>query len=248
MRIRRSSGDDLGVAWRRAVDLGDEQAHRVGADVDRRDPGHGDHRREVGVGSSGRRGRRRRRAGTRSGRAGTSRPRGCRRRRPTGRGPAWSGGDLRRRARPRTRVVGGPERGRVDGRLRPRARRPRPRAGETGRFSSGSTSQYRVGIGVPSRVKGALRMTTGAPSASRTTTSNSACGSRPSRAVSAATSSGAAMPAVYGRVYGAGGASSRRARVGARSWWGRGQEHVRRSPGCTSPYFSRASARSRSRC
>ena len=40
MRMRRSSGHELGVAWRRAVDLGDEQAHRVRADVDRGDPAH----------------------------------------------------------------------------------------------------------------------------------------------------------------------------------------------------------------
>ena len=38
----------------------------------------------------------------RSGRGGTSRPCGCRRRRRTGAGPAWPGGDRRRRARPRT--------------------------------------------------------------------------------------------------------------------------------------------------
>jgi hypothetical protein len=38
-------------------------------------------------------------------------------------------------------------------------------------ISSGPTSQYRVGIGVPSSRNGALRSTTGSPSSSRTTIS-----------------------------------------------------------------------------
>ena len=37
MRMRRSSGTQLGVARRRAVDVGDEEPDRVGADVDRGD-------------------------------------------------------------------------------------------------------------------------------------------------------------------------------------------------------------------
>ena len=43
----------------------------------------------------------------------------------------------------------------------------RPRHGDTRRTRSGSTSQYRVGIGVPSSSSGALRMTAGPPSAER---------------------------------------------------------------------------------
>ena len=54
--------------------------------------------------------------------------------------------------------------------------------------SSGSTSQYRVGMGVPSRRKGSLAMTTGGPSARRTTTVKAPPGSRPSRRATASAS------------------------------------------------------------
>src|SRR5690606_11463932 len=45
------------------------------------------------------------------------------------------------------------------------------------------TSQKRVGIGVPSSSRGALRSTTGSPDASRTTTSYLPNGGRPSNSV-----------------------------------------------------------------
>ena len=68
------------------------------------------------------------------------------------------------------RGVRGGELRRVDRRARRRERRPRPRARDRRTEASGSTSQKRVGIGVPSWVNGALRTTTGAPSGPRTTT------------------------------------------------------------------------------
>ena len=153
--------DDLGVAWRRAVDLGDEQAHRVGADVDRGDPRHGATatRWVAGPAADGvvAAGEQVRVVGVEAlhALAGAAHPA----RRP---GPGVAGHRSGRHARRRTRR--GPP-GARPGRPRPAASRTPPAASsrETCRFSSGSTSQYRVGIGVPSRVNGALRTTTGAP-------------------------------------------------------------------------------------
>jgi len=54
--------------------------------------------------------------------------------------------------------------------------------------SGSPTSQYRVGIGVPSPSSGALRMTTGEPSGWRTTTSKGPRAGRPSSASTAARS------------------------------------------------------------
>ncbi len=80
------------------------------------------------------------------------------------------------------------------GRRRARRRPPRPLPGRTPPDASSlptaehrpaSTSQYRVGMGVPSPRNGALRITAGSPRASRTTTSNSACGGLPSAAATA---------------------------------------------------------------
>ena len=51
-------------------------------------------------------------------------------------------------------------------------------------------SQNRVGMGVPSASSGALRMTTGTPAPSRTTTVNAVFGNRSNNAVTAARSSG----------------------------------------------------------
>ena len=128
MRMRRSRGTSLASRGDGAVDLGDEQAHRVRPDVDRRDPAHrpplarglGKSATRAAPRSSGRPGRRRRRAGTRSGRAGTSPRCGCRRRRPTGAARCDPPGS-RRRARRRTR--GG----------RPATPRGRPRPARRGR-------------------------------------------------------------------------------------------------------------------
>ena len=55
--------------------------------------------------------------------------------------------------------------------------------------SGSPTSQYRVGIGRPSAVRGSLRMTAGSPAAVRTHTSKAASGARPKRAMRTAASS-----------------------------------------------------------
>src|SRR5688572_32785339 len=60
-------------------------------------------------------------------------------------------------------------------------------------------------MGVPSRRNGALRITTGSPSAVRTTTSKSPSGGRPSRSVRRATSSGMRRRSLGGRSGGLGG-------------------------------------------
>src|SRR5690606_9159298 len=54
---------------------------------------------------------------------------------------------------------------------------------------SGSTSQYRVGIGVPSSSNGWLRITTGVPSGWRTTTVKRPRGTRPNSSPTIRTSS-----------------------------------------------------------
>ena len=101
-----------------AVDVGDEQAGRVGADVDRRRRASacGLHARRVGPRPNARPDRRRPRGGRRSARAGTSRRCASRRRRRTGRGPAWSPASAASRSRGVARVRGAA------------ARRDRPRA------------------------------------------------------------------------------------------------------------------------
>ena len=93
IRVRRSIGHELGVAAR-AVDVGDEQPRRVGADVDGGDARHC----RCSSHPATRRDRRRRRGCTRSARAGTSRRGASRRRR---RADAARRG--RRRARRRVR-------------------------------------------------------------------------------------------------------------------------------------------------
>ena len=191
--------------------------------------------------SSGRPGRRRRRAGRRSGRAGTSPPCGCRRHRPTGaarRDPAgiaasrsaayasWAA----RSASGSTAACG--RRGRH---RRPRA--VRPAGSGPGRPASSASAS-----GVPSRVNGALRTTTGAPSASRTTTSNSACGSRPRQRGERGDVGGSGhAPQSTSRLYGAGAVLLPGVLGGAVDVVGAGRITNGRSPGFTSPYFSRAS-------
>ena len=98
--------------------------------------------------------------------------------------PGPVGAVSRRRARPRSGDGRRPGPRRPPAPPPPARRRP-PRAAPRATRSSGSTSQYRVGMGVPSRRKGSLAMTTGRPSSPRTTTVKAPPGSRPSSSATA---------------------------------------------------------------
>ena len=244
MRVRRSTeatGASASVPY-----VGDEQARRVGSDVDRRDS----HRRSSASDSAqpsrprptAPPDRRRPRDERHSARAGISRRCGSRRRRPTGAGRCGS------------REIGrrGPRR---SARARPAARRDRRRAPaartppaasrrDTCSPSWRSTSQYRVGIGVPSSSSGALRITTGRPSASRTTTSNAARGSRPRQFGEESAIGGGHVPPILGSGRRRGGRAPesprRRARPGTRSGTARGRP-ARSLPWSSSVAASRSS-------
>ncbi len=125
--------------------------------------------------------------GTRSARAGTSRPAACRRRRrpPTPRAD-------RRRGPPRTSDARASTPAANAGSARScslkRAIAPAASSRATAFPASGHVSQYVVGNGAPAASRGALRITSGCPPVQRTTTVNGVVGSRPSCSRTAARS------------------------------------------------------------
>src|SRR5262249_48092006 len=126
---------------------------------------------------------------------------------------------------------------RASGSTSPCAARTPPAASrrEIAATSAGSTSQYRVGIGRPPRVNGALRTTTGAPESSRATTSKSVSGTRPRRSVTAARSTEAVICCPSLRSGGPVRGQRGRGRGGGRVRGRGGEDQERDLPGLDEP-------------